>query len=140
MSRGDSSRGAFTGGDRGPGLETSASDKGGDNSAPVLLLGGLSRGDSVAVLAKKLGIGREDGAGEAWKVAPAKAAADADLGPPVCGGVRRPCFMGAGDVETFLGRDLLPLRLLDLLLEVEAGAGLFELDLSGVAGPPSGSS
>ena len=50
-------------------------------------------GESPEGFARKLGIGNADGAGDAWKVAPAKAVAMPDLVEPGrCGGVERPCF------------------------------------------------
>ena len=63
-------------------------------------------------------MGRADGAGEAWKVAPAYAVVEAvDIGfaedgispdgAPVNGGVLQPVRAAAGDVRTFLYRFLL---------------------------------
>ena len=47
-------------------------------------------GDSVAIRERKLGIGKDAGEGEAWKVAPAKAGSMTDLEPPdKCVGVGR---------------------------------------------------
>ena len=82
-------------------------------------------------------MGSEDGAGEAWKVAPANAVADVAFGTAVFGGVLCPCLTGLGEVETFFGRALFPLRALDFeFAACEAGAGLFEADLRGVKGVP----
>lgn len=82
-------------------------------------------------------MGNEAGAGEAWKLAPAKAVAEMVLAVavPEWGGVRRPGLVGPGDVETLVGRGLL----LDFLLadfELEgwvpgAGAGLARFDFMG---------
>lgn len=87
--------------------------------------------------ARKLGIGSDDGAGDAWKVAPAKAVAEVGFASPVLGGVFCPCLGGRGEVETFFGLALFPLRGLGFEFGVRvAGAGLLEADLSGVKGVP----
>jgi hypothetical protein len=86
-------------------------------------------------LARKLGMGREDGAGEAWKVAPANAVAEPGLLGAVPGGVFPSCFAGPGDVETFFDRDLLPVLGFDFVFTGwELGAGLFDADFCGVKG------
>lgn len=88
-------------------------------------------------LARKLGMGSDDGAGDAWKVAPAKAVAEVGFESPVLGGVFCPCLCGLGEVETCFGRALFPFRGLGFELGVwVAGAGLFEADLLGVKGVP----
>jgi hypothetical protein len=93
-------------------------------------------GESIA-LARKLGMGSDEGAGEAWKVAPAKAAAAGGLAAPMFGGVLRPFFTGPGDVATGLDRGLLPVRALFLeWTGCDPGAGLFEADFRGVYGLP----
>lgn len=81
-------------------------------------------------------MGRLDGAGEAWKVAPAKAVATADLDVTVCGGVVRPCFDGPGEEGICLERDLFPGRDLDLELGCcwDPGAGLLAPAFCGVKG------
>lgn len=82
-------------------------------------------------------MGRDEGAGDAWKVAPAKAGAGAaiGLGAVVCGGVVRPCFTGPGDDACF-ARALLPLRGFDLDgCCWDCGSGLLEADFWGVNGP-----
>ncbi len=136
-SSGDSSRAISVGKRRWWGVGASESVAGGDGSLPMRPVS-CTEGESRA-LARKLGIGREEGAGDAWKVAPAKAGAAIALGAIiVCGGVIRPCFVGPGDVTCF-ARDLFPFRgLLDLgWLGCVAGAGLFEADFCGVKGPAS---
>lgn len=117
-------------------MGASESVAGGDGSRLTRLVS-RTLGESSA-LARKLGIGRDEGAGDAWKVAPAKAGAAMGLDAIVCGGVVRPCFAGAGD-ETCFARALLPpFRGLDLVwLGCDDGAGLFEADFCGVNGPPS---
>lgn len=86
-------------------------------------------------MARKLGIGRDEGAGEAWKVAPAKAAAAAVFTTVDCGGVVRPCLVGPGDVVPCFGRGLFPDRGFDLtLLGSEPGAALFAANFCGVYG------
>jgi hypothetical protein len=95
-SSGDSSRAMSETRGRCFGVGASESVGGGEGSwlaRPVPLSPGESR-----ALARKLGIGRDEGAGEAWKVAPAKAA-PADFVAADCGGVVRPGFVGAGEVE-----------------------------------------
>lgn len=87
---------------------------------------------------KKLGIGSEPGAGEAWKLAPAKAAEPVLLFAE-CGGVRRPGLAGPGEVETWAGRADLLLCFADLGWVVwEPGAGLAFLDFMGVVGKLAG--
>lgn len=132
-SSGDSSRTMSVGRRQRWGVGASESVTGGDGSLPMGPLSGTA-GESSA-LARKLGIGRDDGAGDAWKVAPAKAGAIALGANIVCGGVVRPCFAGPGDVTCF-ARSLTPFRgLLGLgWLGCVAGAGLFEADFCGVAG------
>jgi len=138
MSSGDSSRVVREAEGCAPGVGTSESDAGGEGSW-LTFPEFFSAGESAADLARKLGIGREEGAGEAWKVAPAKAAAIVDFGPADCGGVLLPGLAGAGEVLTFLGRDLL-FRLADLVLWATdaGGAGLPESDFRGVAGESAG--
>lgn len=98
--------------------------------------GYLIPGESMA-FERKLGIGREDGAGEAWNVAPAKAVAELVFESPVFGGVLCPGLTGLGEVETCFGRALFALRGLDFEFDAWiSGAGLFEADLSGVLGVP----
>jgi len=128
MSSGDSSRATLGAGDGWAGVGISASEAGGDGSwlSPPPSCG---IGESVLSLAKKLGMGSDEGAGEAWKVAPAKTEAEVGLGPAVCGGERRPVFAGPGEVETFFGRGLLRFFLFDL-----EGGGLPGADFCGVAG------
>lgn len=96
-------------------------------------------------------MGSDEGAGDAWNVEPANAAASAGLGGAVCGGVWRACLVGAGDVEEVVvccfDRDLLLLLLLlfpfralglaELLGCAADGTGLFEADFCGVNGPES---
>ena len=138
MSSGDSSLAvARAAKGRRAGVPASESDAGGDGSW-LVMPDSLCAGESEVVLAMKLGMGREDGAGEAWNVAPAKAVADGGcLGPAVCGGVLLPDFGGPGETETFLGRDLALLRLADLeFAAIDPGAGLPGVDFWGVAGPP----
>lgn len=112
----------------------SVSDAGGDGCWLRPLVGRARGVPGEFVLVKKLGRGRDDGAGEAWNVAPAKAAeagpeagAPVGFGPAVCGGVRRPGLAGAGDVEIFFGGFLLLARLV-VLPEADCAeaAGLFE--------------
>jgi hypothetical protein len=80
-------------------------------------------------------MGREAGAGEAWNVAPAKAAEAAVFWAADWGGVVRPCLTGPGDVEDCFVRDLFP-RGFDFALLgcVDGGAGLFDADFRGVYG------
>lgn len=121
-----------TGADWG-GLADSESEAGGESSLMVP----LTLGESVMALPRKLGIGSDDGAGDAWNVAPAYAAADEGiLDVAESGGVRRPGFAGPGDVETFFGRPLLVFLLFDFELAGKdaAGAGLPTFDFMGVAG------
>lgn len=123
----------------------SVSEAGGDGCWLRPLAGRALGVPGEFVFVKKLGSGREDGAGEAWNVAPAKAetaaAAPVSLGPAVWGGVRRPDLAG-GDVGLLLGWFLL-LRLPALPeAACKAGAGLFEgtaffWGFWGVVGPPS---
>lgn len=83
---------------------------------------------------RKLGIGSEDGAGDAWKVPPAKACAAAGLDGAVFGGVVLPCLEGPGEV-TCLGRDLLPFRGFDLAWAGwDESAGELATDFLGVNG------
>jgi hypothetical protein len=91
-------------------------------------------------LARKLGRGRDAGAGDAWNVAPAKAVeVGGGLAGKAFGGVPRFCFAGPGDggAKPDLGRGLLPLRAFGLTLAdcgcCGCGAGLFEADFWGVA-------
>jgi hypothetical protein len=108
-----------------------------------------TEGESRA-LDRKLGIGREEGAGDAWKVAPAKAAAGIALGIVEWGGVVRPCFAGPGDETCFVRLFpfpfpfpfplplAFPFRGLDLAwLGCVEGAGLLAADFCGVNGPAS---
>lgn len=136
ISSGDSSRASSVGRRRCCGVAASESVAGGDGS-PLMRLVFLTPGESSA-LARKLGMGNDDGAGDAWNVAPAKAGAAMGLGATVCGGVVRPCFAGAGDMACF-GRGLFaPLRGLVLgWLGCGSRAGLFEADFCGVNGPAS---
>lgn len=84
-------------------------------------------------------MGNEAGAGEAWKLAPAKATAALTLTDAELGGVRRPGLAGPGDVETLFGRGLLVDFLLDFELGGwEPGAGLAAFDFMGVAGKSAG--
>lgn len=112
----------------------SESDKGGDgcwSAGPELLI----CGESIA-LARKLGIGRDEGAGDAWNVEPANAASAGTFGGRAFGGVLRFCFAGPGDggANPDLERGLFPLRALGLALtDWFCGAGLFEVDFWGVA-------
>ena len=123
---------------------SSVSEAGGDGCWLRPLAGRALGVPGEFVFVKKLGSGREDGAGEAWNVAPAKAAIEAaapiGFGPVVWGGVRRPDLAG-GDVGLLFGWFLL-LRLPALLeAACEPGAGLFEgaaffWGFWGVVGPP----
>lgn len=63
-------------------------------------------------LARKLGMGKDDGAGDAWNVAPAKAVGTGGLVSPAFGGVLRLCFAGPGDggANPDFGRGLFPFR------------------------------
>lgn len=83
------------------GVGTSPSVAGGDGSWSAALPS--ATGDSPEGLERKLGMGRADGAGDAWKVAPANAVLmpgliEADR----CGGVWRPYCVESGDGGTFL--------------------------------------
>jgi hypothetical protein len=60
------------------GVGTSVSVAGGEGSCKISFAS-LEIGESLLALARKLGIGNAEGAGEAWKVAPAKAAAEPDF-------------------------------------------------------------
>lgn len=93
-------------------------------------------GESSALAARKLGIGREDGAGEAWNVAPANAATAADLGTVTdCGGVVRPYLVSSGEVDACFCFCLFAVRGFDLgLVDCDAGPGLFLVCLWGVNG------
>jgi hypothetical protein len=94
----------------------------------------LRPGESRA-LARKLGIGNDEGAGDAWNVAPAKAA------PTVfeaadCGGVVRPGLIGPGDAEPCFCRDLFPERA--FVVELLTGPpGRFPPGFCGVYGLPA---
>jgi hypothetical protein len=87
-------------------------------------------------LARKLGMGNDEGAGEAWNVAPAKAVEVGGFTDTVFGGVLRFCLAGAGDGGACpdFARGLFPFRGFDLVLtSCEVGTGLFAPDFWGVA-------
>jgi hypothetical protein len=132
ISSGDSSREGSAALDLGAGVGISESVGGEDGSWLTGCLEPAAPGESGVDLAIKLGIGSEEGAGEAWNVAPAKAAiegalADMDMGG---GGVCLPEFAGIGEAVVFLERCLLPVR--DLAFE--PGCSVDGLDLRGVLG------
>lgn len=139
MSRGDCPGAMSADGRRCCGVGASESVAGGDGSR---LMRSVFRTDGESsALARKLGIGRDDGKGDALNVAPANAGAAAGLlCGAVCGGVARPCFAAAGDATCCLGRALLlPLRGLPRVWLGcdDEGAGLFAADLRGVKGSAS---
>lgn len=112
-SSGDSSRVSLSTPDLFTGVGLSESVGGGEGSGLKSLPGGATPGESGTDFAMKLGIGSEEGAGEAWNVAPAKAATDGPLAETaVGGGVLRAPFMGPGEAVWFLDLFLLPLRCL----------------------------
>lgn len=139
-SSGDSSRVSLSMRALFTGVGLSESVGGGEGSGLKGLVRGMMPGESGTDFAMKLGIGSEEGAGEAWKVAPAKAAtegilAEAELG----GGVLRAPFMVPGEAVWFLDRFLLPPRCFDCVFgyteESVLGVGLGGLNLRGVSGP-----
>lgn len=102
-SKGDSSLVILPRAGRCCGVGASESVAGGEGSSfvrSVALIPGESR-----ALAKKLGMGNEEGAGEAWNVAPANAVAVV-LDIPLWGGVVLPPLNGPGDGAACFGRDL----------------------------------
>jgi len=112
MSRGDSCLLPSPDSKRCCGVGAASESVAGGEGSRVVWSVSCTEGESKA-LDKKLGIGSEDGAGDAWNVAPAKAAAAIGFEFVVCGGVVRPCLAGPGD-ETCLARPLFPFRVLDL--------------------------
>ena len=81
-------------------------------------------------------MGKDEGAGDAWNVAPAKAAGAGGFAGITFGGVLRLLLAGPGDdgANPDLGRGLFPFRAFGLpFTGWDCGAGLFEADFCGVA-------
>jgi len=113
ISRGDSCRVLSVDRRRCCGVGAASESVAGGDGSRLARSVSCTEGESRA-LDRKLGMGRESGAGDAWNVAPAKAAAAIGLIAVVCGGVVRPCFAGPGD-DTCFARPLFPFRAFDLL-------------------------
>jgi hypothetical protein len=99
-SSGESSLGAREPEARVIGVGASESVAGGEGSSLSTRARGRRAGDSATARAKKLGIGSEEGAGEAWNVAPANAEDASDLiAATGSGGVFLPNLAGPGEVD-----------------------------------------